>query len=610
MLLLFIAVLFFGFVSFVGIDVNAASSLEVVGTVSESSLYTGETLNLSASASGGTPVYQYKFSYKTDDSSWILAKNYSAENKASVTLSKAGSYTFRMYAKDSQNKISYSEKKVTVIASAKPLSNNSKLSASVMDYGSTLTIYGKASGGTAPYRYHYSYKCIGGSWITHMPYSSVNQINVNLPSAGYYTIRVLVKDKTEKMVEKNLNVIIINKTTKVLSNLSQVSTSRPEINSSVKITAVGNGGTQPYKYSFYYQYGSENWKTLAEKTKVDYSSFKPAHLGSYQVKCVVYDYNGNSKEKIITVSCVKTTGKILSNTSKIDLVTDQIYKAGINVNMTAAASGGTRPYQYAYSYQFNDETSRTIKAYSNTAACSFQLADTGSYKLRISVKDAAGKILHKDYHIETVAALKDVKSYQFLSYGSSYYVQAENAGTGAQYAIYYKKSTDTSWICAKSYSTTRTALIRPRYLGQYIIRISTMKNGTVTNKDTSITTVISDEVKKEFALINQQRSANGLKTISLDNELCFAAGVRAEELNSEYAHTRPDGSAYLTVFSQYGIGFTSAVAENIGSGYDTVEDVMDAWMRSSGHRAHILSKEYTKVGIGVNGNKWSLIFTN
>jgi uncharacterized protein YkwD len=42
----------------------------------------------------------------------------------------------------------------------------------------------------------------------------------------------------------------------------------------------------------------------------------------------------------------------------------------------------------------------------------------------------------------------------------------------------------------------------------------------------------------------------------------------------------------------------SSYAENIAMGQTSAAGVMDSWMRSSGHRANILSPNNTEIGIG------------
>lgn len=39
-------------------------------------------------------------------------------------------------------------------------------------------------------------------------------------------------------------------------------------------------------------------------------------------------------------------------------------------------------------------------------------------------------------------------------------------------------------------------------------------------------------------------------------------------------------------------------AENVAVGYQTAADVFDGWMSSAGHRANVLTCEWTRHGIG------------
>ncbi len=41
-----------------------------------------------------------------------------------------------------------------------------------------------------------------------------------------------------------------------------------------------------------------------------------------------------------------------------------------------------------------------------------------------------------------------------------------------------------------------------------------------------------------------------------------------------------------------------AVGENIARNWKTPEEVMKAWLSSKGHRANILSKKFTNIGVG------------
>lgn len=100
-----------------------------------------------------------------------------------------------------------------------------------------------------------------------------------------------------------------------------------------------------------------------------------------------------------------------------------------------------------------------------------------------------------------------------------------------------------------------------------------------------------------LVLINRERAAVGAKPLVLDDKMCQAAQVRAQELVQLYDHTRPDGRGCFTAMAEAGVSYRAA-GENIAAGYTSVELVMDGWMNSPGHRANILDGSYGRVGIG------------
>lgn len=53
----------------------------------------------------------------------------------------------------------------------------------------------------------------------------------------------------------------------------------------------------------------------------------------------------------------------------------------------------------------------------------------------------------------------------------------------------------------------------------------------------------------------------------------------------------------------------SSVAENVARGQNSVEQVMNSWLRSRGHARNIKGN-YSEVGFGRSGNFWCVIFAN
>ena len=113
----------------------------------------------------------------------------------------------------------------------------------------------------------------------------------------------------------------------------------------------------------------------------------------------------------------------------------------------------------------------------------------------------------------------------------------------------------------------------------------------------------ADSAAEEYALqvaaiVNRERAANGLSALKFSDELSNAALVRAQEIQTNFSHTRPDGTSCFTAMTERGITYRYA-GENIAYGQRTPDEVMTAWMNSSGHRANILNKNVEYIGIGV-----------
>ena len=139
-----------------------------------------------------------------------------------------------------------------------------------------------------------------------------------------------------------------------------------------------------------------------------------------------------------------------------------------------------------------------------------------------------------------------------------------------------------------------------------------------TNKGISLSAegeIFLGYARQVLELVNKERAAQGLETLTLDTSLCEAAAARAKEITELFSHTRPNGQTCFTILKEYDISYR-AVGENIAAGQSTQENVMQSWMNSEGHRANILSASYNKLGVGYvksssgYGNYWVQIFTD
>ncbi|MNP66206.1 Cysteine-rich secretory protein family protein [compost metagenome] len=105
--------------------------------------------------------------------------------------------------------------------------------------------------------------------------------------------------------------------------------------------------------------------------------------------------------------------------------------------------------------------------------------------------------------------------------------------------------------------------------------------------------------------MNQERSAAGLKPLTSDANLAIMALDKAKDMNNNnyFAHQSPTYGSPFDMMKKYGISYRYA-GENIAKGQKTPADVMKAWMNSEGHRANILSPNFTIIGVGYYNGHW------
>lgn len=108
-------------------------------------------------------------------------------------------------------------------------------------------------------------------------------------------------------------------------------------------------------------------------------------------------------------------------------------------------------------------------------------------------------------------------------------------------------------------------------------------------------------IKQVVELVNIERAKEGLSPLSVDADVQAAAMVRAKECEQSFSHTRPNGSSFSTALKEQGVSYRRA-GENIAWGQKTPEEVVAAWMNSSGHRANIMNPNFTAIGVGYYEN--------
>ena len=144
---------------------------------------------------------------------------------------------------------------------------------------------------------------------------------------------------------------------------------------------------------------------------------------------------------------------------------------------------------------------------------------------------------------------------------------------------------------------------------------STANPGTSTNKpsdsttnkpsDSTNTNSSSSFQAEVIRLVNVERTKAGLSKLTEDTSLSKVALVKATDMktNNYFSHTSPTYGSPFDMMKQFGISYKYA-GENIAMGQKTPAAVMEAWMNSEGHRANILSANFTHIGVGYDSGYW------
>lgn len=124
----------------------------------------------------------------------------------------------------------------------------------------------------------------------------------------------------------------------------------------------------------------------------------------------------------------------------------------------------------------------------------------------------------------------------------------------------------------------------------------------------------SSEAQQVLNLVNQERAKVGLSPLTLSEKLTSIANTKAKDMadNNYFSHTSPTYGSPFDMLKKFGVSYSYA-GENIAAGQRSAQEVMNSWMNSSGHKANILNKNYTELGVGYvkggsYGTEWVQLF--
>lgn len=287
------------------IKVTSSNALTSNASISSNSIDLGSSVTLKGAAIGGKSPYQYAYyCKKSSASAYTRLKEYSSATSTTFKPAAATTYDLLIKVKDSNGTVASKKFTLTVKNNVQTLTNTSKVSASSVALGKSVTLTGSATGGTGSYQYAYFFKKSTSSAYTKLKdYSTAT--SCTFTPAGQYTYDILikVKDSAGYIAKSNFTLKV---TSSGLTNISKVSATSITLGNSVKITAAGAGGSTPYTYGVYYKKASKDtWTTAQSYSNIQTVTIKPAATTTYDVCVKVKDKNGNIAKSYFTIKVTK-----------------------------------------------------------------------------------------------------------------------------------------------------------------------------------------------------------------------------------------------------------------------------------------------------------------
>lgn len=193
--------------------------------------------------------------------------------------------------------------------------------------------------------------------------------------------------------------VTVNNSVSSLRNTSVISSDIYQVGDKVRIAPSANGGSGGYSSAVYYKRSTAStWKLLGKefgntfKQSSSTVAFQPISAGTFDIKVVIKDTDGSAAEQFFTVEVVDEL-----ELTNISIVGRYVVKLGTAIPMIGKAVGGAGSYTYSFYFKRSTNTNWKLlgEKYQTAASARFKPTATGTYDIRIDVKDSSGKIVKK-----------------------------------------------------------------------------------------------------------------------------------------------------------------------------------------------------------------------
>jgi hypothetical protein len=464
----------------------------------------GTSINFSATATGGTSPYQFKW-WVQSGGVWTVARDWSTTPSLTWQPTTAGTYMVAVWARNAGVTSDASQALAQVnytINAVTPLSIVSLTSsvASPQTAGIPINFNATATGGTAPYQFKWWIQS-GGVWTTARDWDTSASLTWQPSTAGTYYVAVWARnagvtaDASQAMMQV---AYTINPATPLsITSLTSSVASPQTVGTSINFNATASGGTSPYQFKWWIQTDGV-WRVARDWSASPSLTWQPTTPGTYNV--AVWARNAgvtvDASQALGQVAYVITTSNPLSMTSFTSSVASP-QAADTTINFTAVAAGGTAPYQFKW--WIKNATSWTVaQDWSSTATLSWRPMVAGTYMVAVWARsagvtdDASQAMAQVSYSITPATPLpplvmslsSSVQSPQVP--GSTITFSAGATGGRAPYQFKWWIHDGSQWTVARDWGTGQTLSWQPTRTGTYMVAAWVRNSGVTADASQSL----------------------------------------------------------------------------------------------------------------------------
>jgi Metallo-peptidase family M12 len=355
----------------------------------------GSPVTWTATASGGTGPYTYKF-WVNDGSSWTMGRDWSSSNTWTWTPVVPGTYNFQVWARNAGSAATmfdaWRPAGPFVVSGPPPLTVTSFTAnqAFPVPAGTPVTWTSTASGGTGPYTYKF-WIYDGASWTLGKDWSTTNTFEWTTSIAGSYSFQVWVRNAGSGATYDAWGGFgpygVTAPGPLSITTLTADRTFPVPAGTPVTWTALARGGIGPYTYRFWVNNGSA-WSLGQDWSASPVWTWVPPAAGSYHFQLWVRNVGSASTfDEWLPAGPVSVGAPAALAVINLSLSPAAPLIVGTPAHVKVTAVGGTGPYTYKL-FVYNGSTWTMVQDWTSASTLSWVPPLTGTYWFQVWVRNS------------------------------------------------------------------------------------------------------------------------------------------------------------------------------------------------------------------------------